>query len=281
MSRFSKLLSGHFWYKHLSDRLNEPFLINLLAFGALVFGSPRTKIAFDMFEQRPYAFGILAAADMAKQLGIPRIGVVEFGVASGNGLLSMSRIAAAVAKDTGVRIDVFGFDTGGGMPPPVDYRDHPEYYSTGDYPMDQEGLRKRLPAHTQLILGNVSETVPQFTATYEGVIGFVSIDVDYYSSAVACMELLEKQSANYLPVTPLYFDDVFLDAHNEWAGERLVIREFNDRWPMRKISLYTFLREKRIIKNAVWIRQMYAMHVLDHPARTTEGAKKEAELRRL
>ena len=40
---------------------------------------------------------------------------------------------------------IFGFDTGLGMPDPIDYRDHPELYKAGDFKMDQENLKKILP----------------------------------------------------------------------------------------------------------------------------------------
>ena len=122
-----------FWRHHFHDALTEP--LHIIALSALVstIGDVRTKIEFDRFECRPYAFGILNAADQAKQHGIKKNSIVEFGVASGRGLLSMSRIATAVSKLTEVEIDVVGFDTGAGMPPAIDYRDHPESYFEGDF----------------------------------------------------------------------------------------------------------------------------------------------------
>jgi hypothetical protein len=234
-----------------------------------MFGGLRTKIDFDLFERRPYAFGILKAADIAKQIGVRSITAVEFGVASGVGLMSMSRIASAVSAETGIEIDVLGFDSAIGMPAAIDYRDHPEYYFQGDFaPPDFRALQDRLPKNCRLVIGDVRQTVPDFVKNFSGTLGFVSVDVDYYSSAVGCLQMLTGPSDRYLPAVPMFFDDVLLDFHNAWSGERLAISEFNDAHTLRKIAPFTALRNKRIIKSASWIEQMYCLHVLDHAARS-------------
>ena len=66
-----------------------------------------------------YTWGVLHAAHLAKVLGIKRISVIEFGVAGGNGLVSLENIAQEVERLLGVGIDVYGFDTGVGLPKPV------------------------------------------------------------------------------------------------------------------------------------------------------------------
>lgn len=131
--------------RHLQDRLAEPIHMNVLSVLVGAFGGVRGRIAMDLIRPRAYAFGILAAADSAKAMGLQRIAVLEFGVASGRGLRAMAHIAVRVAALTGVRIEVFGFDTGQGMPAPVDFRDHPEYYARGDFPMNEKDLRATLP----------------------------------------------------------------------------------------------------------------------------------------
>jgi len=272
--RLSKLSSPQFWLGHLADGLNAP--LHLLAAGALVaaLGNLRARIAFDLFERRPYAFGILTAADGAARLGVRRIAVIEFGVASGAGLRSMSRIAHAVSKQTGVMIDVIGFDTGKGMPPAIDYRDHPEQYFEGDFAApDLAALLKSLPASTQLLVGDTRQNIARFLSEYDGTLGFVSVDVDYYSSAKDCLGLLSSRQARCLPWMPVFFDDVLLESHNPWCGELLAISEFNEANPLRKLAPYTSLRNSRIMKNASWIPQMYALHVLDHQARSVESNK--------
>jgi hypothetical protein len=67
-----------------------------------------------------------------------------------------------VTKTTGIEFDVYGFDTGAGMPSAIDYRDHPEHFQQGDFPMDHDRLAAALPPFAHLIIGDVAETVPPF-----------------------------------------------------------------------------------------------------------------------
>jgi hypothetical protein len=258
-----------FWNHHLRDALSAPAHILALAAGIAAVGGLRSRIDFDLFERRPYAFGVLKAADIAKRCKIDTITVFEFGVASGVGLRSLSRIAAAVQEITNVTIEVVGFDTGFGMPPAEDYRDHPEHYFQGDFAPPTQPLD--LPSNCRLIVGAIRDTVPKFLREFSGTIGFVSVDVDYYSSTKDCLEIFKSEPARYLPTVPTFFDDVLLDSHNEWCGERLAINEFNQTQNLRKIAHYTALRTTRIFKNANWIEQMYAVHVLDHRTRQVEA----------
>src|ERR1700722_12106696 len=94
------------------ERLSEPFHLNALSLFVAAFGSYRSKVYFDL-AFRPYtAFCLLNAADRAKQLGLKRISALEFGVASGAGLLNICKNAEAITRATGVEFDVIGFDTG-------------------------------------------------------------------------------------------------------------------------------------------------------------------------
>jgi hypothetical protein len=267
-----KFFNSAFWRHHLRDGLAEPMHIRAISVLVALFGGLRSKIDFDLFERRPYAFGILSAADLASQKGIPKIAVIEFGVASGHGLMSMSRIASAVSKMTGIQLDVVGFDTGKGMPPAQDYRDHPEVYFEGDFAPDNIGfLIASLPSNTRVVIGDVSETIPEFVRSYDGVIGFVSVDVDYYSSAKHCLNIFTEDANKYLPWSPVFFDDVLNDSHNPWCGEKLAIVEFNTQHPLRKIAPFNAIRNKRIMKSASWLPQMYCLHVLDHRLRSVSA----------
>ena len=59
-----------------------------------------------------YTWGVLQAAHLAATLGIRRISVIEFGVAGGNGLVALERASERAEAESGVQIDVHGFDTG-------------------------------------------------------------------------------------------------------------------------------------------------------------------------
>lgn len=180
-----KLVKAHIWRRIFMERLTEPLHLNVLSGFVALFGSYRAKIAFDLIVRQHNAFCILKAADIAKERGIGEVYLLEFGVAAGAGLMNMAEIAARVTACTGVQFRLAGFDTGEGMPPAVDYRDHPEHYQEGDFQMDFEALRTRLPKNTELILGNIRDTVPAFLARLDPAcpIGYVVLDVDYYSSS--------------------------------------------------------------------------------------------------
>jgi hypothetical protein len=252
------------------ERLTEPLHLNLLSAFVAIFGKFEHKIAFDLIVRQQFAFSILEAAKQAASVGIRKITVVEFGVAAGAGLLNMCAIASRVVRATGVQVDVFGFDTGRGMPPAIDYRDHPEHWQEGDFPIDLPRLKAALPPFAHLLIGDVEETIPDFLEKLspDAPLGFVSLDVDYYSSAKKALEVFKTTSSKYLPVVLLYLDDIVTDTANPWCGENLAVREFNQETELRKISAFAFLRSKRIFKNARWIDQIYLVHILDHDTRS-------------
>ena len=71
------------------------------------------------FISRPdYLYGMLRAADVAKYFGKQCVTVIEFGVASGAGLLNMADLAPVVEKETGIGLRIVGFDTGVASQPP-------------------------------------------------------------------------------------------------------------------------------------------------------------------
>ena len=100
----------------------------------------RHNIARQIFRdeiQRPnYAFGIWLATIQAVKLGITKLSVVEFGVAGGDGLLNLCDICSKVSASTDVKFDIFGFDSEIGMPPLLDFRDHPEICQEGQFLSD-------------------------------------------------------------------------------------------------------------------------------------------------
>lgn len=258
------------------ERLSEPLHLNLISLFVAIFGGVRAKIYFDLYARPQFAFGLLHAADLAKKHGLARIKVLEFGVAAGAGVLNLCQIARRVTEVTGIEIEVIGFDGAVGLPEPRDYRDHPDLYTVGTFEMiDQDALAQRLPSNARLVLGPLEETVPRFLAgcDSDAPIGFVSVDVDYYFSAVDALKIFEGQPEWYLPTTTVYFDDVWWEQHNAWCGERLAIDEFNHAHERRKVAPFTGLRGKRLFKNARWIDQTFTAHVLDHPVRQTEHSE--------
>ena len=256
------------------ERLAEPIHLNVISIFVAVFGTYRAKIAFDLILRQQHAFALLKAADYAKVNGIARIAVIEFGVANGAGLINICKICERLTKITGIEFSIVGFDTGKGMPTPRDFRDHPEYYSRCDFPMqNQDALRELLPKNAKLLIGDVSATVPEFLRTLDSPIGFVSIDVDYYWSTVEALRVMDGPPENYLPLVPMYIDDVEFDGHSIYAGELLALEEFNQQHSSRKITKFSFLRQKRIFQRPNWIDHTYTLHVFDHPSRNAALSK--------
>jgi len=252
------------------ERATEPIHLNLLSLIVAVFGSYRAKVDFDLIIRQQYAFPILYAADAAIKYGLKSITLIEFGVASGAGILNMCQIAERTRRATGIDFHVFGFDTGKGMPPAIDYRDLPEVFQEGDFPMDFDKLLRSLPDFARLVIGDIEETIPSFltSLTSDAPVGFVAIDTDYYSSTKKALRVLNGEASIYLRVLPIYLDDIAVDGSNPWTGELLAVNEFNRESKLRKIAPFSLLRSKRIFKNTQWIDRMYAAHIHDHPLRS-------------
>jgi hypothetical protein len=213
-----------------------------------------------------YTWGVLHGAYLARALGIHSISVIEFGVAGGNGLVSLETIAQKVEARFGMSIDVFGFDTGRGLPKPVDYRDMPNLYAESDFTMDSEKLIGRLKkAH--LVLGPVEETLVGFIHSRPNPVAFISFDLDYYTSTIQAFKLLEADYSLLLPRIHCYFDDMLGFTHSDYTGERLAITEFNTSHPTRKISpiygLRYYLPEP--YRRQSWSELFYLAHFFDHP----------------
>jgi hypothetical protein len=261
-----RLQKKNVWKRIFRERLTEPIHLNCVSVVAALFGSFRTKVDFDLVFRAHHAFSLLKVADWAKKYGIPRVTAVEFGVANGAGLLNMCEVGGRVTEATGVQFDFVGFDGGAGLPPPRDYRDHPEYYNLGDYPMLSPGsLMSCLPKNARLVLGDIHETVRRFVPS--SPVAFVSIDVDYYHSAVDALRLLESSPEMYLPWVIIYLDDVDAEGHNQHSGEMLAVHEFTAHHSLRPITPYNTLRSRRLFQRALWIDHMYMVHVFDHPIR--------------
>jgi len=240
-----------------------------------------------------YAWGVLQGAHLGRALGLKRISVIEFGVAGGNGLVALDRIAERVEAILNVEIDVYGFDTGVGLPKPTDYRDLPSLWAEGAFAMDVERLKKRL-SRARLMLGPVEKTLPEFIASGPAPVGFISFDLDYYSSTVQAFKLLDADEKLLLPRIYCYFDDILGHIYSDFTGERLAIREFNAGHTTRKISpiygLKYFLPKP--LDQQEWAEMFFLAHLFDHrlysahdglvkPARYREGGKLQQDVAEL
>lgn len=180
----------------------------------------------------------------------------------------MENIAGEVSRELGINIQIYGFDLATGLPETRGYKDLPYIWKSGFYKMDYEHLKKKLPT-AKLIIGNVRDTVKTFCEKCNPApIGFISFDLDFYSSTAEAFELFSTQ-CQILPRVICYFDDI-LDApeatamFNDWTGELLAIKEFNEAHRAMKLAKINGLYEKRYVR-ASWPSCIYVLHSFEHP----------------
>lgn len=213
-----------------------------------------------------YLYGLFSAARTAEAIGAREFSAIEFGVAGGGGLLALERHAALVERLCGVRVRVFGFDRGPGLPQPTDLRDCAFAFRGGEFPMDIAGLTARLE-RAELLIGDIRETVPRFIDTEFPPIGFVSNDLDLYTSTRDSFSLFEVPGDRLLPRVTLYFDDLAGYPYTTVSGEWAAIAEFNASHSERKIGYVSGLKHTLgpHYRFARWAETFFLLHVFDHP----------------
>lgn len=218
------------------------------------------------YQRPPYVWGALQGVAAAKALGIPRVSLIEFGVAYGLGALALERVSETLEDMLGIGIDIYGFDTGKGLPKPQDYRDCPNLWSEGYYPLDPKQLKRNLK-RTQLKLGLVDATVPEFLKSDPAPIAFMAFDLDFYSSTAAALKVLDAADEQMLPRVFCYFDDIVGFTYGDDNGARLAIREFNESHDVRKVSRIYGLQYyvPQLRENPLWKEGFYLAHLFHHP----------------
>ena len=177
-------------------------------------------------------------------------------------------------------IELYGFDTGSGLPGPRDYRDMPHYFKSGLYDMDPELLEKKLK-RAKLVIGDVKNTTARFFEAYNPApIGCIFHDLDFYSSTIDALSLFDADSSRFLPRLFMYFDDVFGNdvwLCNDYTGERLAIAEFNQSHRLKKIcSQYNLPLQH---PDSWWPSHVWIYHDFEHPKYNEFIADKEQVIR--
>ena len=219
------------------------------------------------FLDRPhYVYALYNAGTQAAALGYKKISVIEFGVAGGNGLVCIEKHTEALSKLLGIEYEIYGFDTGSGLPQLEGYRDIEHQWKAGLFTMDVEKLRSRLKK-SQLVLGNVSETLKDFYAKYKPApVGAILFDVDLYSSTKSALKIFDTDVNNLIPRVRCYFDDIIgteISLANEFMGEKLAVDEYNAVSAQRKITPVYHLMARPYRKK--WHLKAFVHHAYDHP----------------
>lgn len=230
------------------------------------FGDYETKIKRGVISRPNYGYCLYSAAKLAVKLGYKKISAVEFGVAGGNGLMSFEYHAEQISKLLPVQIEVYGFDTGEGLPKPLDYRDLPYHWREGFYKMDVASLEAKLKV-AKLILGNVSDTLGGFFEAHKPApIGAISFDLDFYSSTKSALAILQGMHTYLMPRIFCYFDDTMggeLELYNDFTGQRLSIDEFNRENDSVKLGVPYYLSHSGYTGS--WTEQVWVAHLFNHP----------------
>lgn len=238
----------------------------------------RVKEKHGLVNRPAYAYGMLRAADLASYFGKREVTICEFGVAQGAGLLNMIELAQEITQETGVKFRIYGFDTGEGLTEIVGYKDHPEIWSQGDYPMfNKAELINKIQGRAELIIGDIQHTIDDFVSTQldaDAPLGFVSVDVDIYTPSKHALKCLQARPELYVPAVSVYLDDVSTFFSNRWCGELAAVDEFNVENALRKIDVDRTLPGSRTDRGSIWHNRMYVCHVLDHDARTRVDANR-------
>lgn len=218
------------------------------------------------FDRPHYGYCMYYAGFLAERLGYDAVSILEFGVAGGKGLLNLEKHANRIEKKLDVEFEIFGFDTGKGLPAPNDYRDFPFKWHEGDYEMDKDELRSQLQRST-LILDDVKESTEYFFEVYDPApVGAILCDLDYHSSTVDSFNIFDTEDENTLPRTVMYFDDVrsgLMSQSNDYVGVLQAINQFNDNQFEEKIAK---IRLNYDLCNNKYIRpySLYAYHRFQH-----------------
>ncbi|HSS20304.1 MAG TPA: hypothetical protein VLL54_09525 [Pyrinomonadaceae bacterium] len=248
--------------------INDPYPLRTFALRCkrkLNVGTYAERLHDGNVDRPHYGYCLYQGAALGKKLGLGRISVLEFGVAGGRGLLNLEYHAREIEQALGIEIEIYGFDTGKGLPRPVDYRDLPYHWKEGFFAMDGEQLQAKLSKAT-LVIGDVTETSQDFFGKYEPApIAAVLHDLDFYSATAAALRMFDATEKYFLPRVFCYFDDIVgseTELYNDYTGERLAIREFNRTHETKKLAAAYHLLAKRF--KETWHNQIFIYHDFGH-----------------
>jgi hypothetical protein len=132
--------------------------------------------------------------------------------------------------------------------------------------MDVEKLKSRLSI-SKLVLGNVEQTLKTFYQEHDpSPVGAILFDVDLYSSTKAAFQIFQTDPKYLLPRVRCYFDDIVgneVSLTNEYSGEQVAIKEYNQLYDFKKITPVYHLLAKSLRQK--WYSKCFVHHSFDHP----------------
>lgn len=148
--------------------------------------------------------------------------VLEFGVYRGKTMQHISRHFAGQP--------VWGFDSFVGLPEPWFTRSSQQgpSHPTGKFDMRLEDRQPSFPDNVRLVAGWYHESLPLWLEQHAGVVSFLHIDCDLYSSTRTVLDLLNDRIVKN---TTIVFDEFYpwsnYDEYDLWEqGEYRALREW-------------------------------------------------------
>ena len=225
---------------------DKPLRVALLAYLSLKFKTFKPHYESILYE------GCLEA----KKLGINKVSVIELGVAGGAGIISLEKYKKKIQKVLDINIDIYGFDTGSGLPKIETDEDLPFLWRSGLYKIDKGALEKKI--NSKIFYGDVKNTLDDFIKINKHNICCIFFDLDLYTSTINFLNQIPKIKNHLLPRVLCYFDDVYVFENyiNQFNGVFKAIDEFNKnfsefklgysvdhfkdfKFPLAKTSIYT------------------------------------------
>ena len=225
---------------------DKPLRVALLAYLSLKFKSFKPHYESILYE------GCLEA----KKLGINQVSAIELGVAGGSGIIALEKYKKKIEKVLDINIDIYGFDTGSGLPKIETDEDLPFLWRKGLYNIDKTALEKKV--NSKIFYGDVKNTVDDFIKINKNNICCIFFDLDLYTSTINFLNQIPKIKDHLLPRVLCYFDDVYVFENyiNQFNGVFKAIDEFNKnfsefklgysvdhfknfKFPLVKTSIYT------------------------------------------
>jgi len=196
------------------------------------------------FSNRPDIFSaICLASAQAICWGKEGLSLIELGVYNGTGLQFIFNVAKCLTENIGMKYNIYGFDSFEGIPDLKGFEDHNELWKKGQYKCKHtyEKMVKNFKNKATLIKGDVENTITPFLDEILDINfpnGFISLDLDLYTSSRSGLKILEDTNSNkYIPTVTMIVDDQdYLITYNNWCGEGKAIKEFNNENKYRKIQ---------------------------------------------
>jgi hypothetical protein len=213
---------------------------------------------------RPHYETILLESCLeAKKLGYSEVSVLELGVAGGNGIIALEKYKKKIQNFLDIKINIYGFDLGKGLPG-TDYKeDAPYIWKAGDFKVNKDILHSRISS--KVFYGDIKNTLQKFANTKPKNISSIFFDLDLYSSTRNFLSQITKIEKYLCPRVYCYFDDVFNPNYyiNQFNGENLAISEFNKK--NKNIKIGFSLDNIKDFKFPLAKNMVFMLHKFNHP----------------